>query len=180
MIWFTSDWHLNHYNILKYCNRPFKDVNQMNEIIINNYNSVVKEKDIVYFLGDFAFKNIAEFSERLNGTKYLLPGSHDKPSKTFGELGILEPIYEFYPPNLLDEYGNKRLIVLCHYSLRSWSKSHYASWHLFGHHHGKLEPHGLSFDIGVDTNNFYPYSLEDVEKKMKSLKPIVDFRKSKK
>jgi calcineurin-like phosphoesterase family protein len=61
--------------------------------------------------------------------------------------------------------------------MRSWPLSHYASWHLFGHHHGRLESYGLSFDCGTDTNNFYPYSLDDVCKKMATLKPIVDFRK---
>lgn len=61
--------------------------------------------------------------------------------------------------------------------MRSWHLSHYASFMLFGHHHGNLDPHGLSFDVGVDTNDFYPYSLNDIENKMKTLKPIVDFRK---
>jgi calcineurin-like phosphoesterase family protein len=60
--------------------------------------------------------------------------------------------------------------------MRSWKYSHFASYHLFGHHHGRLEPYGLSFDCGMDTNNFFPYSLDDIERKMKTLKPIVDFR----
>jgi calcineurin-like phosphoesterase family protein len=80
------------------------------------------------------------------------------------------------PKELLDEYGNKRTIVLCHYAMRSWPLSHYASWHLFGHHHGRLESYGLSFDCGVDANNYYPVSLEKVEKRMSRLTPIVDFR----
>jgi calcineurin-like phosphoesterase family protein len=61
--------------------------------------------------------------------------------------------------------------------MRSWDKSHYASWCLFGHHHGLLEPYGLSFDVGVDCWNFFPVSLEQIDKKMSTLKPIVVFRK---
>jgi calcineurin-like phosphoesterase family protein len=80
------------------------------------------------------------------------------------------------PQGLLDEYGNQIVITLCHYSMRSWEMSHYASWHLYGHHHGTLEPYGLSFDVGVDCWNYYPISLEQVAEKMATLKPIVDFR----
>lgn len=62
---------------------------------------------------------------------------------------------------LNDEYGNSRYITLCHYSMRSWNKSHYASWCLFGHHHGSLEPYGLSFDVGVDCWNFTIWAIDE-------------------
>lgn len=188
MIYFTADLHLGHENIIRFCNRPFQSVQEMDETIINNWNSVIKTDDLVYFLGDFHMGSRSEFrkyADRLNGSIYFIPGSHDKyPTRNCmiarggSYFSFNEPIMEINT-NLVDEYGNKRLIVLCHYSMRSWNKSHYASYHLFGHHHGKLEPYGLSFDIGVDTNNFFPYSLDDVEKKMKTLKPIIDFRKGK-
>jgi calcineurin-like phosphoesterase family protein len=177
MIWFTADWHLNHQNILKYSNRPFSSIGEMNETLINNYNSVVKENDSIYFLGDFAFRNVSEYAKRLKGTKYFIPGDHDKAMSGSREFHFLEHLYGFYPQGLMDEYGNKRLIVLCHWAMRSWAKSHYGSYHLYAHHHGKLESYGLSFDIGCDTNNYFPYSLDDVEKKMQTLNPIVDFRK---
>jgi calcineurin-like phosphoesterase family protein len=177
MIWFTADWHLDHQNILRYSNRPFSSVGEMNETLINNYNSVVKENDTIYFLGDFAFRNISQYVKRLKGTKYFILGDHDKEMGNSKESHFLEHLYSFYPQGLLDECGNKRLVVLCHWAMRSWPKSHYGSWHVFGHHHGKLEPYGLSFDIGCDTNNYFPYSLDDISEKMATLKPIVDFRK---
>lgn len=187
MIYFTADLHLGHKNIIKYANRPFKSVEEMDETIIYRWNNIINNEDIVYFLGDFCMGNISEFrkyADRLNGCIYFIPGSHDRyPTRNTlvsrgnnSYFSFNEPIVEIYP-KLKDEYGNDRLIVLCHYSMRSWNKSHYASYHLFGHHHGRLEPYGLSFDVGVDTNNFYPYSLNMIESKMNLLKPIVDFRK---
>lgn len=80
MIYFIADTHFNHENIIKYCDRPFNSVQEMNEYIINKWNSVVKEKDIVYHLGDVGFGTTEELKKlisRLNGTKILLRGNHD-------------------------------------------------------------------------------------------------------
>ena len=55
--WFSADFHLNHKNILRYTNRPFKNINEMNYVLIKNWNSRVKPEDTVFFLGDFAFVN---------------------------------------------------------------------------------------------------------------------------
>lgn len=169
MIYFTSDTHFGHTNILKYSNRPFKTIEEMDGKLIYNWNQVIKPEDTIYHLGDFAFRTPKEYLNRLNGTVIRIKGSHDPDIKS--------PYIIELETGLLDEYGNKRLIVLCHYSLRSWPKSHYASWHLFGHHHGKLEPYGLSFDVGVDCTNYFPLSLDEVAKKMQTLSPIVDYRK---
>jgi calcineurin-like phosphoesterase family protein len=67
---------------------------------------------------------------------------------------------------------NNRSLVLSHYSLRNWQGKHHDSWHLFGHSHGKLEPHGLSFDVGVDAHDFYPWTWDEVCEKMNSIKNI--------
>jgi len=171
MIWFTSDLHLGHLKIIEYSNRPFSSVEEMDNKIIDNWNSIISQNDTVYHLGDFCFNNRQKYNQRLNGNIIFIKGSHDKGT-THPYLIIIEP------KNLLDEYGNQRTIVLCHYAMRSWPLSHYASWHLFGHHHGKLEPYGLSFDVGIDCWNYFPISLDTVESKMKELKPIVDFRKT--
>lgn len=174
MIWFTADTHLDHANIIKYCDRPFVDVNDMDEEIIRRWNYTVEPDDTVFHLGDFCMGNPNRYLNRLNGKKIFLLGSHDKNMSglTKERMIIIQPTK--------DEYGSKRLIVLCHYAMRSWPMSHYASWHLFGHHHGRLEPYGLSFDVGVDCWDFYPISLDEVAKKMATLKPIVDYRGVKK
>jgi calcineurin-like phosphoesterase family protein len=171
MIWFTSDTHFGHTNIIKYCNRPFSSIDAMDEEIIRRWNQCVDVEDRVFHLGDFCMGDPQKYLKRLNGKILILTGSHDKNLK-----GIANPDRVLNIQPLNDEYGNSRTIVLCHYAMRSWPLSHYASWHLYGHHHGKLEPYGLSFDVGVDCWDFYPISLDEVLIKMKTLKPIVDFR----
>lgn len=95
MIYFIADTHFNHANIIKYCNRPFKDTHEMNEYIIQNWNSVVKKDDTVYHLGDVGFGQLQEVKslvERLNGTKILLRGNHDFKIgvNTWKEIGFSE------------------------------------------------------------------------------------------
>jgi calcineurin-like phosphoesterase family protein len=171
-IYFTSDLHLGHSNVIKYSNRPFASVEEMDEELIRCFNSVVKKGDMVYDLGDTYFKSPKLYEGRLNGTIIRIKGSHDHDIK--------EPrLLVIKPQGIVDEYGNQIVITLCHYSMRSWEMSHYASWHLYGHHHGTLEPYGLSFDVGVDCWNYYPISLKQVAEKMATLKPIVDFRNKK-
>lgn len=166
MEWFTADTHFNHTNIIRYCNRPFKNIGEMDDILVSNWNSVVEEDDIVYHLGDFSFGDPRKYFGILKGHILIVPGSHDKEIKKLPKENIL-------PPIALVLGG----ITLCHYAMRSWDRSHYGTWHLFGHHHGKLEHYGLSFDVGVDCWNYYPVSLEEVGKKMGTLKPIVDYSK---
>ena len=173
--WFSSDHHLGHRNILKYTNRPFSSVEEMDDILILRWNEVVKKDDTVYHLGDFCMGDEWNYLSRLNGNILFIKGSHDSWMNKKDYPYLREITVDNYMDEVNSEY--KKLIVLCHYSLRSWNKSHYASWHLFGHHHGNLEPYGLSFDVGVDCWDFYPVSFEQVREKMSKLSPIVDYRK---
>ncbi len=97
MIFIIADTHFGHANIIKYCNRPFNDVVSMDEKLIKNWNSVVKPNDIVYHLGDFAFKNyqnsnITNLVNKLNGKIYLIRGNHDRSSIAFYNNHGLEVI----------------------------------------------------------------------------------------
>jgi len=173
--WFTADTHFNHKGILVH-RTMFSNVEEMNKKIIDNFNSVVYEGDTLYILGDFTFtdKGVPELYTAFDcfQTIIFLKGNHDKSalkklpnyymnSCPVAENQILERKF------MVD--GEQQTIVMCHYAMRSWNKSHCGSWHLYGHSHGMLPPHGLSFDVGVDTNDYYPYSLEDVTNKMKTL-----------
>lgn len=150
MVYFTGDEHYGHRNVIKYCNRPFQDVEEMDREIIKRHNEVVSDNDIVYHLGDFSLKkNRSKYLEQLKGKHIFIKGNHDKEGYDILEIKI-----------------DGQSIVLCHYAMRVWNKSHYGSWELFGHSHNTLEPIGKQMDVGVDTNNFYPYSFEDVKRKI--------------
>ena len=131
----------------------------MNEILIRNWNKVVKPNDTVYHLGDFGFGEFKYILDRLNGKIILLRGSHDKDTLVYKErfenvASLLEVVIEGHH------------IILCHYCMRVWSKSHFNSWHLYGHSHGRLPPEGKSWDVVVDNNNFTPFSFTEIKKIM--------------
>jgi len=172
-IFFTADQHFGHggkdgkHGIIEYCKRPFNDIDEMNKSLIERWNSVVQPDDIVFVLGDFAFRHPEGYKEKLNGTVRLMDGSHDSYDEGIKLITIKQKRYFPNHPEYKD-------IVLCHYALRVWEKSHYGNWHLFAHSHGMLEPWGKSFDVGVDCWNYYPISIEQVAEKMSTLKPIID------
>lgn len=158
MYWFTSDEHYGHTNVLKYNDRPFSSIEEMNEGLIANHNSIVSKNDVTIHAGDFCWLNKKEdvykqYLNRLNGNHVLLIGSHDH-----------------WQPSSAHYIWRKRiegnLIIVGHYAMRVWECSHYNSWHLFGHSHGRLEGFGKSFDIGVDCHNYYPWSWDEIVKEM--------------
>lgn len=163
MIFFTADTHFFHIGIIDYCDRPFRTIWKMNSCLIDKWNERVGKDDTVYHLGDFSFgseKDVAEIVGKLKGKIFLVPGSHDKIKK-LDRLGIncFEPLVNI---SIKGQH-----IVLCHYAMRVWNKSHYGSWHLYGHSHGGLEPIGKSLDVGVDGHAFYPWSFDEIRKYMK-------------
>lgn len=127
----------------------------MNDCLINNLNEVVGPKDTVIHAGDFTLSSSGlahRIITQLTGTHIFLQGSHDYWNK--GCQHIWERKIE------------GQYIVICHYAMRTWARSHYNSWQLFGHSHGTLEPVGKQWDIGVDNNNFSPVSFEQIKKIM--------------
>lgn len=164
MTWFTSDTHFDHAKILAYQQdtRPFPTVEAMNEAMVDRWNGAVKPGDTVYHLGDFAFRNHAAWASRLCGQIVLIEGSHDRMGardrKAFNWAGPLHVVKH-----------DQQEIVLCHYAMRTWPKSHYGTWHLFGHSHGHLPPLGKSFDVGVDAWGLRPISINEVAEKMEAL-----------
>jgi len=160
MEFFTADEHYFHKNMIEYANRPYANVSDMNEALITNHNKIVKSNDITYHIGDFAFgsmDNIKKLIGQLNGKHIFIYGSHDKSIARMGRRGEID-----YRGSRIEIEIKNRFIVMDHYCLRVWAKSHYGSWHLFGHSHGKLEPIGKSWDVGVDNNNFYPVSFDRI------------------
>ena len=182
-IFFTSDTHFQHTNIIKYAQRPYSDAEEMNEDLIKRWNSVVGKNDIVFHLGDFMFGNINrfwEFRSRLNGKIYLVHGNHDY--KLMQE-GNIEEGFELIASQLnICVDGQK--IYLNHFPMLTFDGIYKEkpSWELFGHVHSNKEHPGTSpdisrlnyllptqYDVGIDNNNYTPVSFNQV-------KEIIDTR----
>lgn len=160
LIWFTADFHLSHKNIIKFCNRPFESIEEMDEIIINNLKSRVEPKDTLYFLGDLTFnKKLAqEFFEQFKSIYiHFIIGNHD-----YSKVIKIAKEYCESVSYLKDIRIHHQSITLCHYAMRVWNKSHFNAWQLYGHSHGRLAPLGKQYDVGIDNNNFYPLSFDEL------------------
>lgn len=154
---FTSDEHLGHFNVIKYNNRPWKSLAEMNQGLIDNFNSKVSNSsnNVTIHCGDFCWSRTYEDAYRnyirhLNGKHVFLMGSHDTWLKG-------ERHHEMWEGRIGDQ-----VVVACHYAMRVWPKSHYGSWMVYGHSHGNLPPFGKSFDVGVDNNNYFPLSFDEL------------------
>lgn len=178
--YFSSDLHLDHAKIIQYCNRPFSSIDEMNETFIANFNSKVKPNDNLYLVGDVIFakpERSVSLIRRLNGNKFLVRGNHDKKidKSVMDEFVWVKDLAEIYIQDK-DAPKNRQMIVLCHYSMRVWNKSHHGAWHLYGHSHGSMpdDPFSMSFDIGVDCHKFMPLSYPEVKgvMKKKTYKPV--------
>ena len=173
---FTSDTHFNHASIIKFCNRPFKDGEQMNETLIANWNRVVGMDDIVFHLGDWCLGGAAEWTkvlDRLNGRIYLILGNHDLKNLRQGFIGRFEHV----AMQMHITVGKQR-IYLCHYPFLCFEGGYREVWQLFGHVHTRKNNTGLDaerlqylyptqYDVGVDNNNFTPVSYELVDRIIK-------------
>ena len=169
MYWFTSDEHYHHTRILTYCKRPFACMEEMDEALISNHNALVGKNDITIHAGDFAFakkEEVQRIIKRLNGNHIFLKGSHDRWLGDSGKFMWRDTI-------------EGQFIVVCHYAMRTWERAHYNSWQLYGHSHGTLKPIGKQMDIGVDTNNFKPYSFAQIKEILDNQPNFMDLRYAK-
>jgi len=164
-IFFTSDLHFHHKNIIKYNNRPFTNVDEHDHHLIDAWNSVVGKNDVVNVLGDYAFTDHAgalELSWKLNGTKYLIMGNHDHRIKSITTIGF-KTVNDV---NML-KMSDGKIIFMSHYAHCVWPQSHYGAIHLYGHSHGNLKPLPNTMDVGVDVakkvlGDYRPFSYNEV------------------
>lgn len=179
VIYFTSDHHFGHKNIIKYCNRPFSSVEEMDSIMIERWNQVVKPNDMVYHLGDFTLNNrdkAIEYFSKLNGKVYIVknPSHHDKNWIKFNSFSyttitttnVMSSVMYIDPITTI-RYGIKT-IVMCHFPMLEWEGSHHGSIHFHGHSHGNIPNRENFIDVGVDCWNYYPITFEQImEEQMK-------------
>jgi calcineurin-like phosphoesterase family protein len=174
-LFFTSDTHFYHNNILKYDNRPFVSIEEMNSKIIENWNSIVLKDDIVFHLGDFAFTNISNMKNilsQLNGDIYYVLGNHDD-KKIFNKLSDRFKLISNYLEIFVKEDTYGQVIVLSHYPFLEWNKKHIKSWNLHGHCHGTLQyKQNYQLDVGICNNNYFPISYNQIKQNIQCQKFI--------
>lgn len=174
---FTSDMHYGHRNIIRYCTRPFADVDEMRETLVARWNEVVQPQDTVYVLGDFSLdeKHLKTVLPRLAGKKHLILGNHDlchpaqkkkraKPVALYLEAGFATVALESF----LDVEGQR--IRLHHMPYRGdstkverykqWRPLDDGLWLFHGHVHEKWRQSGRQINVGVDQWDFRPVSLD--------------------
>ena len=160
MIFFISDTHFGHKNIIPICNRPFLNTDEMDKFMIQQWNATVNKTDKVYHLGDFSFGNqeyTKHIVEQLNGIKYLVKGNHDRSrsNQWFRDCGFKE-VYD--EPILL--HGT--VFTLSHEPQDFTTP---AGINLFGHvHDSDLYPTKTAhhFCVCVERHNYLPVSIEEI------------------
>jgi calcineurin-like phosphoesterase family protein len=164
-IWFTSDTHFGHANILKYDRRPFMTIEEHDEELIRRWNTAVKPGDTVYHLGDVAWHRdvvaIDSLLGRLHGTKILILGNHDE--KTVAKSPRWAKTTSYHE---ISVSGQK--ICLFHYRMVVWNRSHHGSWALHGHSHGTLPVvmNAKTLDVGTMCWAYAPVSFEEIKEEM--------------
>ena len=178
-IFFISDLHIGHKNVIRFDGRPFKNVEEMHVEMIKRWNSVVSDDDLVYFLGDLSFGGSGLtkwFIHSLKGKIHFILGNHDR-FKSISKLDRCESIHEYGTEiNVKDEdtketrgsQGYQR-IIMSHYPIFSWNKSHYGSWMIHGHCHGSLMKSYPDYykrkvmDVGCNCIDYTPISYQEVK-----------------
>lgn len=169
--WFTSDLHLYHSNILRYCaqSRPYADVDKMNRAIVDNINACTRHGDELWILGDVAFSRPEKsiwLLRQIHCRLHLVEGNHDRDNLKSQEFRDCFESIQVYKE--LKYNGNR--IVMMHYPIESWNEKHSGSFMLHGHCHGNpTQTKGRIMDVGVDTNNMMPYNIDVVCEKLSKI-----------
>lgn len=175
-LFFTSDPHYGHENILKYCHRPFSSIEEHDEELIRLWNETVPEDGIVFILGDIGFCSetyLKTILNRLNGKIYWIIGNHDWRRITPGIMNRFECITQ----QIVITVDNK-LVYLNHFPFLCYPDSdRHPVYQFFGHvHSGPLSGSSdisrlvhlnkRQYDVGVDNNEYKPISFQDIMKKI--------------
>ena len=162
----TSDLHFGHTNIMKFCPvtraRYNNDVNYMNEQMVKEWNEIVNPEDTVYILGDVAFmpaSKAASYVNRLNGTKILIEGNHDR--KALNDPVFRSAFKEVHKYHHINYNGT--FVTMFHYPIAEWDQMHRGSVHFHGHLHGNesgMEKYRC-LDVGMDATGWIVLEMED-------------------
>lgn len=164
-VFVTSDHHFGHANIIRYCDRPFSSVEEMDMSMALAWNRVVSPGDLVYHLGDFALGpagSLASYRSLLHGEVVLLKGNHDTRKTELRE------VFGTYHTDLSIRYED-RTIEMCHFPENLVAKARKGAWCLHGHSHGRYDPGSLPMvDVSVDAWDFEPVPIEELARRLGS------------
>lgn len=172
-IFFTSDCHFGHANVVKFSNRPWTPETQTEELI-TRWNNKVGLMDDVYHLGDFSFhtkvSDIVNIINQLNGRIHFIRGNHCR-SRIWRQIEDMNIAHVEW----IKDYHRAKIdgikVCMFHFPIASWDSMYHGSYHLHGHSHGSYQGKGLSMDVGVDCHpNKEPFSWDEVKAFMSTRK----------
>ena len=166
MNWFTADLHFFHANIIRYANRPFKSLSDMDGYLISQWNERVRTDDTIYVIGDFVFggkTHLQRATGALLGHKFIIRGNHEKGTQRYLDAGF-EAMYEELE---LELQGKKYLLNHFPYDItderfQARKPVDKGLWLLCGHVHDKWQTKGHMINVGVDCWNMAPVSEETI------------------
>jgi len=165
--WYTSDPHFNHTSIIKFCDRPFLDVSQMDQAILRNLEACVGWDDDLYIVGDFSFGGESSRSyvqscfNRIPGRKHLIVGNHDtKQTFSLGWTSV---------QTLAEIKDGDQNLVLCHYPMITFPGARRGALQIFGHVHRNWQGSRNAVNVGVDVWDFAPVRVADIQRRTRTL-----------
>ena len=168
MKYYTGDLHFGHNNVLRFDNRPFKDIDEMDRLLIENWNSRITKNDQVYILGDFAFHNEKEYSwylSQLKGQKHLIVGNHDRKLLKDNDAMQYFVSIDYY----LEITDEKKRLILSHYPIVEWNGFYRESYHLYGHIHNStngtyqyMKQFDRALNAGCMINGYIPVTFNQL------------------
>lgn len=166
--YFMADTHIDHNADFVVKNNGFETVEEYNEAVIDGINYRVKKEDTLYLLGDVCWKDPFSFLRKINCQDVkIIRGNHDA---SLYKNKHLVPNNVTLLEDIIMINVEKQDIVLCHFPMICWNKSHWGSWLLYGHVHNKELPlKGKMFDVAPKKGYIQPYSFQQIKEIMKSL-----------
>lgn len=168
MIYYISDLHFGHANVIRFDNRPFSDVHEMDKYMIELWNMRVKDEDHVYVVGDVSLNNslpVEKYLAQLKGHKHLIKGNHD------GKLLKNEKAREYFESidDILQITDEGRRVCMCHYPLAEWPGYYKGGYHVYGHIHNNtndafhiMKNMDRALNAAVAINNYMPVTLDEL------------------
>lgn len=189
-VFFTSDLHFGHKNVLRFDGRPFATVEEMDAELIRRWNAKVGKGDLVYVLGDFIWKTRNEDApsliKSLNGQIILIKGNHDRFLHNAKAKAALAGVKDYDDICVTMEDGTKKRCILSHYFIPMYNGHFYQGIHLHGHSHftdeadfevdfaAKLNAEGIRneiYNVGCMYWSYEPVTLDEIIARGKPVRP---------